>query len=63
VIDNVTFASEACPDPNEYIVWDGVHTTEAMNRYQAKKIFAGNYFYPAFPKLTTPGECDLSELT
>jgi phospholipase/lecithinase/hemolysin len=61
VFDNVTLTSEACTDPNEYVVWDGVHTTEAANRYQAKKIFEGTYFYPPFPKLTEG--CDLSSLT
>lgn len=61
VIENVTFASETCDDPNEYLVWDGVHNTEAGNRYQANKIFEGKYFYPAFPKLTEG--CDLSPLT
>ncbi|CAM6105959.1 unnamed protein product [Calypogeia fissa] len=60
-IDNVTLAYEACSDPSEYVVWDGVHTTEAANRYQAKKILSGKYLYPPFTKLTEG--CDLSTLT
>lgn len=61
VIDNVTFASTTCSDPNEYIVWDGVHTTEAANRYIAKQMFTGKFFYPRFSKLID--YCNLGPLT
>ncbi|KAL3683308.1 hypothetical protein R1sor_001330 [Riccia sorocarpa] len=60
VINNETFASVTCEEPSEYIIWDGVHTTEAANKYIAKEFFSGKYFYPKFDKLMS---CNLAPVT
>ncbi|RLN29182.1 GDSL esterase/lipase [Panicum miliaceum] len=36
----------ACRDPSAYVSWDGVHFTEAVNRYVAKGWFHGPYADP-----------------
>ena len=44
---NVT--AEACSDPQNYVSWDGVHSTEAANKIVTKAILKGQYFDPPFP--------------
>lgn len=44
---NVT--AEACNDPQNYVSWDGVHSSEAANKIVAKAILKGQYFDPPFP--------------
>ncbi|KAL2611994.1 hypothetical protein R1flu_023686 [Riccia fluitans] len=60
VINNETVASTTCEEPSEYIIWDGVHTTEAANKYIAKQFFSGKYFYPRFDKLMS---CNIAPVT
>ncbi|CAL4902368.1 unnamed protein product [Urochloa decumbens] len=36
----------ACPDPSAYVSWDGVHFTEAVNRYVAQGWLYGPYADP-----------------
>ncbi|XP_051125540.1 GDSL esterase/lipase At1g31550-like [Andrographis paniculata] len=38
----------SCRDPAEYINWDGVHNTEAANRFIAQGLFQGPYTDPPF---------------
>lgn len=59
-IKGVTYTAEKCDDPNAYTVWDGVHNTEAANRYVAKMLFSGKYFDEPFPELTE--QCNLKPL-
>ncbi|CAL5095701.1 unnamed protein product [Urochloa decumbens] len=40
----------ACPDPSAYVSWDGVHFTEAVNRYVAQGWLYGPYADPPILK-------------
>ncbi|KAL7232546.1 hypothetical protein ACSBR2_010538 [Camellia fascicularis] len=39
----------ACSDPSKYIVWDGVHYTQAGNRFVANLIMNGSFSDPPLP--------------
>lgn len=39
-------AASACANPAESINWDGLHSTEAANRWIAKALLYGNYTVP-----------------
>lgn len=43
------FVSSWCSDPSRYISWDGVHYTEAANRWVAERIFNGSLSDPPVP--------------
>ncbi|GAQ78102.1 hypothetical protein KFL_000080060 [Klebsormidium nitens] len=46
-VTNATFPVTICPNPSEYLWWDQVHMTEAMNRFLANDIFGGStYVFP-----------------
>ncbi|KDP22802.1 hypothetical protein JCGZ_00389 [Jatropha curcas] len=45
--------TSACANPNEYINWDGVHLTEAMNKVLANMFLNGTYSQPPFQSLLT----------
>ncbi|CAN6305297.1 unnamed protein product [Urochloa humidicola] len=36
-----TPGSAACTDPSEYVSWDGIHFTEAANRFMARAVLRG----------------------
>lgn len=36
----------SCSDPAKYISWDGIHYTEAANRWIASRILHGSYSEP-----------------
>ncbi|XP_024516563.1 GDSL esterase/lipase At4g01130 [Selaginella moellendorffii] len=46
LIQNSTVLASACSNPREYISWDGIHTTEAFNRYAVNSILEGRYVLP-----------------
>ncbi|KAJ7294204.1 hypothetical protein O6H91_Y273900 [Diphasiastrum complanatum] len=48
-IGNFDSIAPACSNPSQYLNWDGVHYTEAANRYIARKILTEQFFEPAFP--------------
>ncbi|KAB1219548.1 hypothetical protein CJ030_MR3G012344 [Morella rubra] len=56
VINGSTVTAEPCSDPENYVSWDGIHTTEAANKIVAWAILNGSYFDPPFP---LPQLCDL----
>lgn len=37
-----------CDDPNTYVVWDGIHYTEAAYRIISDSLFQGSYTWPQF---------------
>lgn len=41
-------ANNVCANPNEYVSWDGVHITEAVNRIVVEKFLAGRYLQPFY---------------
>lgn len=43
----------ACPEPNKFINWDGVHLTEAMYKVVADVFFHHGYCKPSFDVLLT----------
>lgn len=45
----IVLVGRACPDPSVRIVWDGVHFTEAANRWVFNKIVNGAYSDPPLP--------------
>lgn len=49
VINGSTVTAKACSDPNDYVSWDGIHTTEAANKFVTQAILNGSYFEPPFP--------------
>lgn len=40
---------KACEKPGEYVVWDGVHFTEAANKFIYDNIVSGAYSDPPTP--------------
>lgn len=48
VIDGHNATASACGDPQNYVIWDGIHLTEAANKMMAYAILSGSYFDPAF---------------
>lgn len=40
----------ACANPSAYVSWDGVHFTEAVNRYVAEGWLYGPYAHPPILK-------------
>ncbi|KAK3223463.1 hypothetical protein Dsin_010488 [Dipteronia sinensis] len=38
-----------CEDPSTYVVWDGVHFTQAANKFVFDKIGGGTFSDPSFP--------------
>ncbi|KAL3683305.1 hypothetical protein R1sor_001327 [Riccia sorocarpa] len=60
VFDGVNLTAVKCSDPNQYVVWDGVHNTDAANRYIANQFFSGRYFDPPFA--VVPERCTLAEI-
>lgn len=43
--------STSCPNPSEYINWDGVHLTEAMYKAVANLFINGTFCHPSFEYL------------
>ncbi|XP_074263377.1 GDSL esterase/lipase At4g01130-like [Silene latifolia] len=39
----------ACADPGHYAIWDGIHPTEAANKFVTKAILNESIFDPPFP--------------
>lgn len=48
VINGTTISVKGCNDSTEYISWDGIHYTEAANKYVASQILTGKYSDPSF---------------
>ncbi|KAK4735151.1 hypothetical protein R3W88_009412 [Solanum pinnatisectum] len=44
-------SARSCPDPSQYINWDGVHLTEAMYKTMASMFLNGTYCKPPFSYL------------
>ncbi|XP_078441355.1 alpha-fucosidase 1 [Wolffia australiana] len=44
-----TVLAHSCADPSKMIVWDGVHYTEAANRWIFDQISSGNFSNPTLP--------------
>lgn len=38
-----------CEDPSKYLVWDGVHFTEAANKFVFDQIVGGSFSDPPVP--------------
>ncbi|KAL3683338.1 hypothetical protein R1sor_001360 [Riccia sorocarpa] len=49
---NMTETPTVCSNPNEYLYWDGMYTTEAGNKYVVQQMLTGKYFDIPFPRLT-----------
>lgn len=49
VIDGANLSATACSDPDKYVSWDGIHTTEAANKLVTLSILQGAQFDPPFP--------------
>ncbi|XVF14014.1 hypothetical protein REPUB_Repub09cG0019800 [Reevesia pubescens] len=48
-INGTEFYADSCEDPSKYISWDGVHYSEAANRWIAKHIINGSFSDPPLP--------------
>ncbi|KAI3727019.1 hypothetical protein L1987_66826 [Smallanthus sonchifolius] len=44
-------SSSSCQNPSQYINWDGVHLTEAMNKVVAESFLKGGFTHPPFGSL------------
>ncbi|KAJ9678007.1 hypothetical protein PVL29_022786 [Vitis rotundifolia] len=44
-------SASACPNPSQYINWDGVHLTEAMYKVVANSFLHGGFCHPSFDYL------------
>ncbi|BBN15945.1 hypothetical protein MPTK1_7g02180 [Marchantia polymorpha subsp. ruderalis] len=60
-VTNITTVATVCNNPDEYLYWDGMYTTEAGNRYVMQQMLTGNFFDVPFPELTE--NCQLNPLT
>lgn len=40
--------ANACPNPSQYINWDGVHLTEAMYKVLSRMFLSGTFSHPPF---------------
>ncbi|KAK7339620.1 hypothetical protein VNO77_20298 [Canavalia gladiata] len=49
VINGKEIVADTCKDPSKYISWDGVHYTEAANRWIANRIVNGSFSDPPVP--------------
>ncbi|KAJ0989298.1 hypothetical protein J5N97_007654 [Dioscorea zingiberensis] len=49
VIDGKNVTAAACKDPENYVSWDGVHTTDAANKLIALGVLNGSFSDPIFP--------------
>ncbi|XP_022152138.1 GDSL esterase/lipase At5g14450-like [Momordica charantia] len=49
VINGSDVYAGSCPDPSKFISWDGVHYTEAANRWIADRILHGYFSDPQVP--------------
>ncbi|KAB5532110.1 hypothetical protein DKX38_018780 [Salix brachista] len=43
--------ANACPNPSQYINWDGVHLTEAMYKVLSRMFLSGKFSHPPFVSL------------
>ena len=41
--DGAIITARACNDSSKYVNWDGIHYTEAANRFVSQKILSGTY--------------------
>ncbi|KAF8037527.1 hypothetical protein BT93_B0429 [Corymbia citriodora subsp. variegata] len=46
-IVNGTEYGNPCEDPSKHISWDGIHYSEAANKWVASRILSGSFSYPA----------------
>lgn len=60
VINGTLLTATACPNPEKYVSWDGIHATEAANKLVTSAILTGSYFDPPFPLSNL---CDLHPIT
>ncbi|KAI3693980.1 hypothetical protein L1987_76937 [Smallanthus sonchifolius] len=47
-INGQNLTASACDDPENYVSWDGIHTTEAANKIIADAIFGDDFTDPPF---------------
>ncbi|XP_070058004.1 GDSL esterase/lipase At4g01130-like isoform X2 [Nicotiana tomentosiformis] len=47
-INGQILTATACEDPYNYVSWDGIHATEAANKFTTYAILNGSYFDPPF---------------
>lgn len=48
VLNGSSITAKGCKDSTEYVNWDGIHYTEAANKYVASQILTGKYSDPPF---------------
>ncbi|XP_058739424.1 GDSL esterase/lipase At5g14450-like [Vicia villosa] len=48
-INGKEIVPKSCKDPSKYISWDGVHYTEAANKWVANRILNGSFSDPPLP--------------
>ncbi|KAK9743119.1 hypothetical protein RND81_03G218800 [Saponaria officinalis] len=49
VIKGTTLTATACADPGNYVSWDGIHATDAANKFMTLAILNETIFDPPFP--------------
>ncbi|KAK4596034.1 hypothetical protein RGQ29_014208 [Quercus rubra] len=48
ILNGTSVTAKGCPDSTEYVIWDGIHYTEAANQYVSSQILTGKYSDPPF---------------
>ncbi|KAK4803208.1 hypothetical protein SAY86_001411 [Trapa natans] len=48
IIDGTSVTVKACDDSTEYVIWDGIHYTEAANEFVSSQILTGRFSDPPF---------------
>ncbi|KAK2983037.1 hypothetical protein RJ640_028534 [Escallonia rubra] len=46
ILNGTLVTAGGCNDSSKYVNWDGIHYTEASNRYVSAQILSGKYFVP-----------------
>lgn len=49
VVNGTEFTVGPCKNPSAYVLWDGIHLTEAANEWVFKQVVNGKYSDPPNP--------------
>ncbi|CAI0395353.1 unnamed protein product [Linum tenue] len=60
-VDGSTVTANPCDDTSEYVNWDGIHYTEAANRFVSQQVLSGNFSDPP-PTVSFVAAADKSKL-
>lgn len=48
ILNGTSVTAKGCDNSTKYVIWDGIHYTEAANRHVSSEILTGKYSDPPF---------------